>query len=346
MSTPHPSTTVNQNSAIYYSGQYWNDLPQVVAYMSENFTGDPAKWWLDDFRNRFCPEPLGHALVLNCGNGWVERDLIDKGIVGMVTAFDYSWDLLRAASRDRGSRAIRYVRADANNIHFAPDRFDVVFNVAALHHVQYLDRLCRGLCGSLKPPGVLVSFDYIGPHRNQYSRAHWRRIVRVNCRLPAAVRKEPLRKAHLPTMLHTDPTEAIHSELILSTMARYFDVFERHDTAGGIAYELLTHNPKVHGLGPDAADPYIREVLAWDRHYTARGQVPPLFSYFLARPRKKVLQDTVSLRVFTDEEDRREARAWMRGGVYSFGQRLTMLRHRLGLRMRQTALGRWWRGEG
>ena len=338
---PSPrATTVNDNSAVYYSGQYWNDLPQVVAYMSENFTGNPAKWWVEDFKERFAPEPLGHGLVLNCGNGWVERELVDKGIVKTVTAFDYSWDLLSTATRERGARAIHYFRADANAVSFTRDRFDVVFNVAALHHVQYLDRFCRALCAALKPSGVIVSFDYIGPHRNQYTRGHWRRIVRVNQRLPAAVRKQPLRRAHLPTMLHADPTEAIHSELILTTLGRYFEIFERHDTGGGVAYELLTHNPALHALGPEAADSYIREILAWDRHYTARRQVPPLFSYFLARPRKEVLLESSRLRTFQDQEDRREALARARGGVYSLANRLTMLRHRLELGLYRTRLGR------
>jgi len=341
---PAPQTTVNENSAIHYSGQYWNDLPQVVAYMSEDFTGDPAKWWVSDFQERFCSKPLGTGLVVNCGNGWVERELVDRGVVTAVAAFDYSWDLLCAAARECGSRAIHYVRADANTVSFAPDSFDVVFNVAALHHVQYLDRLCRVLCEALKPSGVFVNFDYVGPHRNQYSRRHRRRTTRVNRPLRAAVRKQPLRRAHLPTMPSTDPSEAIHSELILATVARYFDIFERHDTGGGIAYELLTHNPSLHTLGPEAADPYVREVLIWGRHYTAHGQVQPLFSYFLAHPRKDVPRDTARLRFFQDEEDRREARALSRGGVYSFAGVLTMLRHRLLLRLRRTRLGqRLWR---
>ncbi len=69
VATPAPKMTVNENSAIYHSGQYWNNLPRVVAYMSEDFTGDPAKWWVSDFRERFCSEPLGNGLVVNCGNG-------------------------------------------------------------------------------------------------------------------------------------------------------------------------------------------------------------------------------------------------------------------------------------
>jgi SAM-dependent methyltransferase len=144
-------TVVNDNSAIYYSGQYWNDLPQVAAYMAENFTGDSGKGWMDDFRERFCRPPLAHALVLNCGNGWAERELVDKGMVHRVTAFDYSGDLLRTAIEARGRRPIHYVRADANAVSFAPEVFDAVFNVAALHHVQYLDRLCRAVCEALKP---------------------------------------------------------------------------------------------------------------------------------------------------------------------------------------------------
>ena len=184
-----------------------------------------------------------------------------------MAAFDYSWDLLCAAARECGSRAIHYVRADANIVSFAPDSFDVVFNVAALHHVQCIDRLYRGLCEALNLSGVFVNFDYVGPHRNQYSRRHWRRITRVNRRLPAAVRKQPLRRAHLPTIS-------------------------------------------------------------------------------LARQRKDVLRDTARLRAFQAEEDRREARAQSRGGLYSFADCLTMLRHRHELRLLRPPLGRplWRRG--
>ena len=66
---PAPATTVNENSAIYYSGQYWNDLPQVVAYMPEDLTGDPATWWVRDFQEGFCSGPPANGPVVNCGNG-------------------------------------------------------------------------------------------------------------------------------------------------------------------------------------------------------------------------------------------------------------------------------------
>jgi hypothetical protein len=170
---------------------------------------------------------------------------------------------------------------------------------------------------------------------------HWWRIVRANRRLPPEVRKERLVRPHLPTILHNDPTEAIHSDLILPVMGRYFDIVERHDTGGGIAYELLTHNPAVHTLGPERTDPHIRQLLAWDRRDTARGLVPPLFSYFLARPRPAALWDAARLRAFQNEEDRREARARAHGGVYSMRHRLVMTRHALHCRLFNSRFGRF-----
>jgi SAM-dependent methyltransferase len=311
-------TAVNVNSEVYYSGKYWNDLPQVLRYMSENFTGNPTKWWVDDFRDRYAVSPFQRALFLNCGNGWVEREFIDKGIVSRAVAFDYSIDLLRLAQRDKGTRPIAYFQADVNRVAFAPDQFDLVVNVAALHHVQYIHRLCRVLCAALRPGGLIVSFDYIGPRRNQYSLRQWLHIQRVNRGLPPHIRKTPLVRPHLPTMLYTDPTEAIHSDLIFDALGRFFDVFERHDTGGGVAYELLTHNDKIWSLQPADLEPHVRRVLEEDKRLSNRGAVPPLFSYFIARPRKGALADARLIARTNQAEARREAWASSHGGTYSY----------------------------
>jgi SAM-dependent methyltransferase len=322
---PDVKSVVNENSQVYYSGDYWNDLPRVLEYMSENFTGDGTRWWTADFAERFCKTPFGHALFLNCGNGWVEREFIDQGLVLVATAFDYSEDLLRDAEAERKGRPISYFQADANGLELEPDQFDLVVNVASLHHVQFIDRMCRLLCRATKPGGLIVNCDYIGPARNQYSQRQWRRIKSVNRSLPPAARKQPLRHPHLPTMLATDPTEAIHSDLIIQTLARYCDVFERHDTAGGIAYELLTHNSQIKHLAADELDPVLDRVLKADRDYTSSGDVPPMFSYFIARPRKESLVDSAKLDRYRQEEEHREHLASRRLGAYSMSQYLQVL---------------------
>jgi len=327
-------TVVNVNSEIYYHGQYWNDFPPVLEYMSENFTGDKNKWWVQDFLERFCQTPFEHGLVLNCGNGWVERELIDKGAVAKVTAFDYSSDLLKKAQYEKGSRSIFYFKADVNRVNFEEDQFDLIINVASLHHVQYINRICRVLSKTLKKDGIFVNYDYIGPHRNQYSKKQWHLIKQVNQSLPDTIKKHPLKKPHLPTMLVNDPSEAIHSELIIETVSKYFNLFERHDTGGGIAYELLTHNEKLQSLPENELNKNILKILKIDKEYTFQGKVPSLFSYFLARSNKNIFNDESLLNELQRIEDFREQNSRKRKGVYSYGQYLHLQLHQLSTKIK------------
>lgn len=310
-------TVVNDNSQIYYSGKYWNDFPKVLEYMSENFTGNKDKTWVEDFRERFAQKPFQYGLFLNCGNGWVEREFIDKKIVKKAAAFDYSQDLLKAAEEQKGKRNIHYFKADVNNIDLANDQFDLIINVAALHHVQYINKLCLLLAKALKKDGVLVNFDYIGPSRNQYSLKHWLYIKMVNHALPDFIKKEPLDYPHLPTMLYTDPTEAIHSDLIIPSLGRYFDIIERHDCGGGIAYMILTHNSKLNKVKAEKLNANISKILAADKKYTLAKKVPPMFSYFIAKPNKKLLRNKKGIKHFQQIEDEREKRAEFLSGVYT-----------------------------
>ncbi len=326
-------TAVNDNSQVYYQGQYWNDFQLVLEYMCENFTGDKNKWWVQDFKERFCQKPFEHGLVLNCGNGWVEREFVDLGLVKRITAFDYSMKLLRVAEKEKAGRPISYFLTDVNRIDFSDNQFDLIVNVASLHHVQYINRLCRIMCSTIKEDGILVNYDYIGPHRNQYSFQQWYYINRVNRSLPDFVRKSPFVKPHLPTMIMEDPTEAIHSELIIESISRYFEIVERHDTGGGIAYEILTHNPKLKNIPPEKLDIHIARILAQDKEYTNLNRVPPLFSYFLARPKKTVLSDKTKLAYYQKAEDLREQKASKLYGAYSTGQYFVMIVYSLWSRL-------------
>jgi SAM-dependent methyltransferase len=321
------SSVVNDNPEIYYSGTYWNDYKPVVEYMSRCFTGDPATWWEEDFQRRFCAEPFQSALFLNCGNGWVERKFIDKGMAASATAFDYSAELVAAAEVAKEDRPITYFQADANTVDFGENRFDLVVNVAALHHVQKLDRLHRKLCEATRPRGLFVNFEYIGPARNQYGKQQWQIIEEQNAGLPERIRKERLLMPHLPTMLVTDPTEAIHSDLILDVQARYFDIFERHDTGGGIAYQLLTHNPKLQGIPEPELAELLRPLLDTDWRLTQEGRVPAMFTYFLSRPRKEALRKRTRLWLHGLQEKGREGLARRRRGVYSWRQFMELRAH-------------------
>jgi len=316
-------TVINLKSDVYYQGIYWNDYPEVRAYMCKNFTGDANKWWVEDFKERYAKKPFNHALFLNCGDGRWERDFIDKGIVKKVTAFDISPDLIAIAKKNRGRRKIKYLIADANKINFPKNQFDLVVNYAALHHTQYINRICKILADSIKSNGYLVNFEYIGPHRNQYPILQWLLAKYVNAQLPEFCQQD-MKYPHLPTMLVSDPTEAIHSELIMKCVRRYFTVVEKRDTGGGIAYLLLTHNQKMKNTSKSIQRKYINKILEYDHKLTYHKLVPNLFSYFILKP-KKIALDKKTIRKFKKEEFLRESLSAKRRGVYSFFDYLKLI---------------------
>jgi ubiquinone/menaquinone biosynthesis C-methylase UbiE len=319
-------TVINLKSEVYYHGIYWNDYKPVVEYMCKNFTGDKNKWWVEDFKERYAAKPFEHALSLNCGDGRWERDFIDKKIVKKITAFDVSPDLIKKANELKDKRGIKYFVADANKVNFRSNQFDLIINYAALHHTQYINRMCRVLSSALKPGGVFVNFEYIGPHRNQYPFIEWVLLHFVNNKLGDKF-KQNLHYPHIPTMLATDPTEAIHSELIINTVKRYFNIIEKHDTGGAIAYPLITHNKKMISLPKKEVYNVIPDILKFDENYSNLHLVPRLFSYFIATPDKKSLKNKLVIKKYIAEENQREALASKRRGVYSFIDYLKLVKN-------------------
>ena len=197
---------------------------------------------------------------------------------------------------------------DVNTADF-PTPFDAVINVGACHHIARIDRVFRRLCELLPEDGWFISHDYIGPHRNQYPQDMWAAAWEFNEQLPVAMQHE-LTYPHLPTMLALDPTEGIHSELIIETFERYFTTAYFADFGGAIAYLLLTHNDKVVS-DPAPWSDEIAEILDADD----RCGLPPLFAYWAGQPRKESLADP-RLSTWTAEEELREQTAAGHNGEY------------------------------
>ncbi len=309
--------TVNRDSSVYYATGYWNDLPQVEAYLHRRVSGDPAVPWYEHLRRSTGVTRFRKALVLNCGNGWVERELYAAGLFDEAVGVDISADLLETARKEAaaGDLPLRYYERDINTADFPEDGYDLVVNYAAAHHIAYLDKVLRKVCEVLPEDGVFASSDYVGAHRNQYPYASWSAAYDLNQSLPEEFRCD-LRYPHLPTMIAGDPTEAIHSELILETTRRYFDVAEYAAMGGALAYPVLTFNSGVHGSSGPARDAVVDRVVAADDAYTTAHPDSTLFAFFWGRPRKAVLSDEASLTAWTAEEEARESAAAGNGGEY------------------------------
>ena len=294
----------------YYGGVYWNSYAEVIGHINRRVSGDDDvdvwEWFHQQTGRTF-----RRALVINCGNGWVERSLLERGFIESAVGIDVMPDLIESARASAGTLSLRYEVADTNHVDFPGDDFDLVVNHAAFHHVAYLDRVLRRCCELLPADGMLVNHDYVGDHRNQYGYDAWSRVYRVNQQLPERLRQE-LVYPHLPTMLVADPTEAVHSELTLTVTRRYFDLDEYRSVGGAIAYPLLTHNQAMEAASPDVQHRWISHVLREDESWEGGD----LFAFYYGRPRKTALDDTATLDRWRDEEEERERQAAAAGGTY------------------------------
>jgi hypothetical protein len=298
----------------HYTDRYWNDLTEVDRYIRRLSTGDPALFWMDYFKLTYAQVPRERALVIGCGNGWVERWMDDRKIATYFDAFDASPRYLEEAAGQRGERPISYAKADFNT--WLPERrYDLIVNVAALHHVRYLFRMAHLLSNALDAGGLFVHFEYIGPSRNQYSEEHVALMRGINASLPERFRTKHSLVPSLRGILDTDPTEAIHSSNIMRALEDFFEPIERKMLGGGVAYQLLWNNIAEFEKGDEEAKATLDSILRLDEALTAQGVVPPLFAFLVygSRKRKPSLSAHVDRRV---REPLRERFADLTGGLY------------------------------
>jgi SAM-dependent methyltransferase len=63
---------------------------------------------------------------------------------------------------------LTYEVADLNTAEFPPETYDAVYAHAVLHHVFQLERLLDQIKRTLKPGGLFVVYEYIGPSQMQF----------------------------------------------------------------------------------------------------------------------------------------------------------------------------------
>lgn len=279
----------------HYADKYWNDLPEIRAYLCKNATGDENLWWIPYIKKRYAQTPFRNCLILACGNGRIEREMFDTGIAIEFDAFDYSDIYLDQAQSQKGGRPITYFKSSFETL-VLPKKYDLVVNVAALHHVGALDSLLQKAAEAMPPNGLFVNWDYVGPNRNQYTNEHVKLMEKVNASLPEKFQtRHPIRHA-VEDCIIGDITEAVHSSEIIATFEKYFEIIEQHNLGGGIAYQLLWNNIEEFSKDTLEAKQSLQQLIDLDDAHTRNRTVPNLFSFFIGTPR----HGTAALKVGID----------------------------------------------
>ncbi|HLI27041.1 MAG TPA: class I SAM-dependent methyltransferase [Chloroflexota bacterium] len=225
------------------------------------------------------PPGARHGVGLGVGLAAGELDLLRLGAVASFDLYDVTGALLAAveqtASQEGLAERVRCHVADTNTLRLAPASCDVVTCFASLHHVERLEAVVEMVREALRPGGVLLAHEYVGPDRFAFPAEHVELARAIYRTLDPALRCPwPELPVPNPTeVAAADPTEAVRSSEIVSVVRRYFPrthvlSYDQCLTIilwYGLNYDALYDIPQGHDL--------VNWLLAVDRALVRSGQL-------------------------------------------------------------------------
>ena len=241
----------------------WWDIPAVQARWNRMISGDENITYQQYVAKNYC-SGKSHltGLSLGCGTGAKEILWAKTGLFASIDAYDLSEPRILAAieSTRNGPEAgvLHYRVADISRLHLPDHSYDIVIFDHSLHHFSHLETLLRRIKKILKPGGLLVANEFIGPTRFQWTK---RQLEVVNALLRVFPKEYttlfdsrfPRLKSIRPSKLAmwlSDPSEAVESSTIMPLLQRHFELMEVKG-CGGTILHLLFSGIAHHFVNPD-----------------------------------------------------------------------------------------------
>jgi SAM-dependent methyltransferase len=272
----------------------WGDHPRVLALVYEEVFGSASTNFFDFFKQNYPSFAQASALSVCCGDGAFEKLLVSQNVFARVVGTDLSPVRVAAANAQRGEFEDRldYQVHDVNAGDFGDGVVDVVFAKAALHHVEALEAMFAGVRRCLRPGGRLVTIDFFGPTRFQWTDTQ---LAAANRFLATEVPQELLRRPDgtlrrsverpsIESMIAMDPSEAVRSGELHAQLAASLQI-EREIALGGTLLNLILDGSVVNNFDPRNAghNRIIDKAFALERSMMAAGEIDSDFRLIVAR---------------------------------------------------------------
>jgi len=252
--------------------------------------------WYSFARERCSGRPLELGLSLCCGDGLTERYLLQSGVCRAWEGIDISPAAIascRQAAEAAGMSTLRYRVGDLERMKLPRHGYDVVVGWMGLHHLRNLPRVFREVKRTLRPEGVFIVNEYVGPPRFQILPRQVELTNECLGLLPEDLRRRPsgevIREfvpASAEQVAAFDPSEAVSSHQIMPLLEREFTIVERVDYGGAILHWAL--HETMRNFRPDDAEhmAWLERLFDFERQAMARGEIGSDFSYVIARKRE------------------------------------------------------------
>jgi ubiquinone/menaquinone biosynthesis C-methylase UbiE len=249
--------------------------------------------WFAYLRERCRPIPRQKGLSLCCGDGLVERWLLQSGICAACEGIDISPDAIAVAQREAASAGIgtlTYRVADVERLRLQPNFYDLAVGWMGLHHIDKLSRLLIEVKRALRPGGVLVVNEYVGPSRFQMPSEQVGLINEWLTKLPERLRvtvagdvRQSFRPPSVAEVIARDPSEALHPDQILPLVRHHFTIVEQTNYGGGLLFWLLCEI--LQNFDPDSGEDrgWLERFYTAERDAMARGELQSDFAFVVAR---------------------------------------------------------------
>lgn len=276
----------------------WLQHPTILANVHRRVSGDPSIGTYQYWKQTFFPEPAELCLSLGCGFGAFERAMMSIGVGKRFDAHDISQAAIEKAREDASAAglgsAIRYAVTDLNDFSLDSQKYDAIFAISSAHHVYNLEAFFKECAKGLKPGALLFLDEYIGPTRFQNSDVSLHMINRLLSIMPKRLRRNVLDDDRVRTRYvnspvehfeRTDPSEAIRSGEIVTTLKLYFDIVDFKPYGGAILHMLLSG--LAGNFDPaNETDMALLETLAiLEEALEDAREIEPDFAAIVARPR-------------------------------------------------------------
>ena len=262
----HPRVNHHYHRKSMFGGLYWQ------GYVKQHFGG-----------------PALRALELGCGDGRALGRLLDQGVIGSGVGLDLDESRFLV---DRHDGQIGFIAADVNTVTLEPESYDLVFALQAFHHFEAIEHVMAQAHRALKPGGLFVLDEFVGPSRFQWTDVQLAWVGHLLDLMPAELRRHPngtvKRREGRSTpeeVMRVCPSEAVRPEDIPRVFHDTFDPVASLNLGGTIQHLLYSGIIQNFQDNDPATDALIDSIDAIETALIGSQLLPSDFMLLVGRRR-------------------------------------------------------------